>query len=267
MLDVLSDAEAMAFDLGRVRALRAYADSIRTTEALYAGPNGEPVRANDLARASAAHIEEEAKRRYGGAWDAMVARAGSPAAEDSTLDTPAPGLSRVPPLSDAERVARTRDYWTTGAGSEPPSTARPPLMKVMPDTTAPADRDEPTKPPRCGRPYDHAAHYLGDAEQWVCDGAPAPGTRGPAVHADETDWRIGVWVDGKWVPGTTADAIREWKLLGDRTAVVITSTGETLSTFLRCGFANDPDHRPHEMTVTGQWPPHGPHGWCEGGPA
>lgn len=33
----------------------------------------------------------------------------------------------------------------------------------------------------------------------------------------------------------------------------------------RCGFAGDPKHRPHDMTLTGHWPPTGPHARCVGG--
>lgn len=32
----------------------------------------------------------------------------------------------------------------------------------------------------------------------------------------------------------------------------------------RCGFANSPGHQPHDMTLTGYWPPDGPHARCIG---
>lgn len=33
----------------------------------------------------------------------------------------------------------------------------------------------------------------------------------------------------------------------------------------RCGFAGDPKHRPHDITLTGHWPSAGPHARCVGG--
>lgn len=32
----------------------------------------------------------------------------------------------------------------------------------------------------------------------------------------------------------------------------------------RCGFANDPTHKPHEMEITGVWPRGVPNRWCVG---
>lgn len=43
--------------------------------------------------------------------------------------------------------------------------------------------------------------------------------------AGRVDYKVGVWVDGRWRPGSLADAFRELDLLDEKDALVVDASG------------------------------------------